>query len=60
MPYCDVIDDAARAIGSVNTIVNKNGRLEGHNTDFARLGNYVPEVAVFNGPYMLESMDDAF
>ena len=28
MPYCDVIDDAARAIGSVNTIVNKNGRLE--------------------------------
>lgn len=35
MPYCDVIDDAARAIGSVNTIVNKNGRLEGHNTDFA-------------------------
>ena len=58
MPYCDVIDDAARAIGSVNTIVNKNGRLEGHNTDFARLGNYVPEVAVFNGPYMLESLDD--
>ena len=35
MPYCDEIDDAARAIGSVNTIVNKNGRLEGHNTDFA-------------------------
>ena len=35
MPTCDVIDDAARAIGSVNTIVNKNGRLEGHNTDFA-------------------------
>lgn len=35
MPYCDTIDDAARAIGSVNTIVNKNGRLEGHNTDFA-------------------------
>lgn len=30
----------------------------GHNTDFARLGNYVPELSVFNGPYMLESMDD--
>lgn len=30
----------------------------GHNSDFARLGNYVPELAVFNGPYMLESMDD--
>lgn len=37
MPYCDTIDDAARAIGSVNTIVNRNGRLEGHNTDFAGL-----------------------
>ena len=35
MPYCDAIDDAARAIGSVNTVVNNNGRLEGHNTDFA-------------------------
>ena len=35
IPYCDEIDNAARAIGSVNTIVNKNGRLEGHNTDFA-------------------------
>ena len=35
LPYCDEIDDAARAIGSVNTLVNKNGRLEGHNTDFA-------------------------
>ncbi len=37
MPYCDAIDDAAKAIGSVNTIVNRNGRLEGHNTDFAGL-----------------------
>lgn len=35
IPYCDALDDAARAIGSVNTIVNNNGRLEGHNTDFA-------------------------
>ncbi|MCR4708393.1 MAG: C4-dicarboxylate TRAP transporter substrate-binding protein [Clostridiales bacterium] len=30
----------------------------GHNTDFARLGNYVSELAVFNGPYMLENMDE--
>lgn len=35
IPYCDTLDDAARAIGSVNTIVRRNGRLEGHNTDFA-------------------------
>lgn len=30
----------------------------GHNTDFARLGNYVKELSVFNGPYMLSSFDD--
>lgn len=35
MPYLDEIDARAQAIGAVNTIVNKNGRLYGHNTDFA-------------------------
>lgn len=35
MPYCDTIDNVAQAIGSVNTIVNRGGILEGHNTDFA-------------------------
>ena len=34
IPYLYEIDDAARAIGSVNTIVNRNGRLYGYNTDF--------------------------
>lgn len=34
MPYLDSIDEQAAAIGAVNTVVNKNGRLEGHNTDF--------------------------
>ncbi len=34
IPYLDSIDEYARAIGAVNTIVNKDGRLEGHNTDF--------------------------
>jgi len=33
MPYC-VPDKYARKIGSVNTIVNKNGTLYGHNTDY--------------------------
>ncbi|HEY0828905.1 MAG TPA: shikimate dehydrogenase [Bacilli bacterium] len=33
MKYLDVIDDSARAIGAVNTIVNDNGRLIGYNTD---------------------------
>ena len=35
MPYLDVISDTAKAIGAVNTIVNKNGRLYGYNTDFS-------------------------
>ncbi len=35
IPYLDSMDDNAAAIGAVNTIVNKNGRLEGHNTDFS-------------------------
>lgn len=34
IPYLDAIDDAAKAIGAVNTIVNRNGRLIGYNTDY--------------------------
>ncbi len=34
IPYLDYIDDAAKSIGAVNTIVNKAGRLYGYNTDF--------------------------
>lgn len=34
MPYLDYIDDMAEKIGAVNTIVNKNGKLYGYNTDF--------------------------
>lgn len=34
MAYCDVLDDTAREIGSVNTIVRRaDGRLAGYNTD---------------------------
>ena len=33
LPYLDRIDDAAAAIGAVNTIVNNNGKLYGYNTD---------------------------
>ena len=34
IPYLDEIDDSAKSIGAVNTVVNKNGRLYGYNTDF--------------------------
>ncbi len=35
IPYLDEISGAAKAIGAVNCIVNRNGRLCGHNTDYA-------------------------
>ena len=35
IPYLDCIDDAARRIGAVNTIVKRDGRLYGYNTDYS-------------------------
>lgn len=35
IPYCDEIDPKAKAIGAVNTIVNRGGKLYGYNTDYA-------------------------
>ena len=37
IPYLDEISPIARDIGAVNTIVNKNGKLYGYNTDFMGL-----------------------
>ena len=34
IPFLDEISDNAQKIGAVNTVVNKNGRLFGYNTDF--------------------------
>lgn len=34
LPYLDFVSDEAKAIGAVNTIVNKEGKLFGYNTDF--------------------------
>ena len=33
IPFLDEIDETARAIGAVNTVVNRDGRLSGYNTD---------------------------
>jgi shikimate dehydrogenase len=35
VPLIDGLDDAARAIGAVNCIVNRDGKLSGYNTDYA-------------------------
>ena len=33
IPYLDEVDKSALDIGAVNTVVNKNGKLIGYNTD---------------------------
>ncbi|MCT8989219.1 C4-dicarboxylate TRAP transporter substrate-binding protein [Chelativorans sp. SCAU2101] len=38
----------------------RQGANIGQNTDSARLGNYVPGIAVVNGPYFVESYEEAF
>ena len=34
IPYLDELDERAKKIGAVNTVVNKNGVLTGYNTDY--------------------------
>lgn len=34
IPYIDVLDEKAKHVGAVNTIVNRNGKLYGYNTDY--------------------------
>lgn len=34
LPYMDYIDEAAEKIGAVNTVIKRDGRLYGYNTDF--------------------------
>lgn len=34
IPYLDYVDTVAEKIGAVNTVVNKDGKLYGYNTDF--------------------------
>lgn len=50
IPYLFEIDDIAKKIGAVNTIVNKNGRLYGYNTDYYGLKNLITrnEIDVAN------------
>ena len=42
LPLCDEVSEEAKAIGAVNTVVNRGGRLFGYNTDF---GGFSPACA---------------
>ena len=44
IPYLDSIDEAAKAIGAVNTIVNRDGHLFGYNTDFHGLSRLITSL----------------
>ena len=33
LPFLDSVSETVRAVGSANTLVRKNGKIEGHNTD---------------------------
>ena len=41
IPYLDFIDDKALSIGAVNTVVNKNNKLYGYNTDYYGLKSLI-------------------
>src|SRR5579862_3814056 len=44
MPLLDALDPVAARIGAVNTIVNDDGRLTGHNTDWIGATRALEEV----------------
>lgn len=46
MECLDVLDDTARIIGAVNTVVNDNGRLTGYNVDWLGFVRAVAETGV--------------
>lgn len=46
IPYLDSLSDVAKRIGAVNTIVNKNGRLYGYNTDYFGMKALVERIGI--------------
>ena len=46
IPYLDFVSDIAAEIGAVNTVVNKNGKLNGYNTDFRGLKSLIQKNGI--------------
>lgn len=46
IPMLDSVDDSARVIASVNTVVNTDGQLAGYNTDYLAIVSLLRSVAV--------------
>lgn len=50
MPYLYEMSDTAKSIGAVNTVVNRDGRLYGYNTDFYGMTALIKKNGIdFNG-----------
>jgi len=46
IPYLDSVSDIAKRIGAVNTIVNKDGKLYGYNTDYYGMKALIERVGL--------------
>ena len=46
IPYLDSISEIAKRIGAVNTIVNKNGKLHGYNTDYYGMKALIEKIGI--------------
>lgn len=46
IPYLDELSPRAKALGAVNTVVRRNGRLIGHNTDYAGFAAMVKKSGI--------------
>ncbi len=44
IPYLDEISEEAKKIGAVNTVVNRNGKLYGYNTDYMGMSRLIMRV----------------
>ncbi len=46
IPYLETIDGAAKQIGAVNTVVNRDGKLYGYNTDFYGMMSLIKKAGI--------------
>ena len=46
LPHLDHVEQTAAAIGAANTIVNRNGKLYGYNTDFGGMADLITRTGI--------------
>ncbi len=44
IPYLDYVSEEAKRIGAVNTVVNRNGKLYGYNTDYEGMSRLIMRI----------------